>query len=184
MKTPLRTRFPRLALAAACVFLVAVLCSQPAPREVVGPLPGGGFLLNSGWKLDPVGKQIPLDTLPMSTAMTPNGKYLVVLNAGYRPPSLMVIDTATGAVTSKEPVSDAWLGLAMGPRGDRVYVGGGSSAAVFEFSLANGVLTATRAFPVVDPAKRVVQDFIGDVAFSPDGRLLYACDLYRDAIAV
>src|SRR5262249_15386138 len=89
-----------------------------------------------------------------------------------------------GEVTSKEPISDAWLGLAMGPRGDRVYVGGGSSAAVFEFSLAKGVLTATRAFPVVDPAKRVVTDFIGDVAFSPDGRLLYASDLYRDAIAV
>src|SRR5215472_11663834 len=133
MKTPLRTRFPRLALAAACVFLVAVLCSQPAPREVVGPLPGGGFLLNSGWKLDPAGRQIPLDTLPMSSAMTQDGKYLLVLNAGYRPPSVTVIDTATGNVTSKAPVKDAWLGLAIGPRGERVYVGGGSTATVYEF---------------------------------------------------
>ena len=45
MKTPLRTRFPRLALAAACVLVAAILGSQPAPRETVGPLPGGGFLL-------------------------------------------------------------------------------------------------------------------------------------------
>jgi YVTN family beta-propeller protein len=184
MKTSLRTRVPRPALAAACVFVAAVLCSQPAPREQVGPLPGGGFLLNSGWKLDPAGRQIPLDTLPMSSAMTPDGKYLLVLNAGYRPPSIMAIDTATGAVTSKEPVTDAWLGLAIGPGGNRVYVGGGSTATVFEFSLTNGVLKATRAFPVVDPAKRVVQDFIGDVAFSPNGRLLYAADLYRDSVVV
>src|SRR5205807_10264383 len=28
------------------------------------------------------------------------------------------------------------------------------------------------------------QDFIGDVAFSPDGRLLYATNLYRDSILV
>jgi YVTN family beta-propeller protein len=183
MKTPLRT-IPRLALAAACVLGAAILGSQPALRELVGPLPGGGFLLNSGWKLDPAGRQIPLDTLPIASALTPDGKHLLVLNAGYRPPSVMAIDTSTGTVTSKVPVSDAWLGLAISPRGDRVYVGGGSTASVFEFSLANGVLTATRPFPVVESARRVPQDFIGDVAFSPDGRLLYAADLYRDSVVV
>src|SRR5208282_3726279 len=39
-------------------------------------------------------------------------------------------------------------------------------------------------FPVVPQAGRTVQDFIGDVAFSPDGRLLYAAELYRNSIAV
>ncbi len=39
-------------------------------------------------------------------------------------------------------------------------------------------------FPVVEAAKRTVRDFIGDVAFSPDGRLLYAADLYRDSVVV
>ena len=77
----------RIALALALVILAGMLGSQPAPREQVGPLPGGGFLLNSGWRLDPVGKQVPLDTLPMSTALSPDGKYLLVLNGGYRPPS-------------------------------------------------------------------------------------------------
>ncbi len=38
-------------------------------------------------------------------------------------------------------------------------------------------------FPVVPPASRAAHDFIGDVAFSPDGRLLYAADLYHDSIA-
>src|SRR5579862_3194319 len=100
----------------ALVLAVAVLCSQPAPREQVGPLPGGGFLLNSGWRLAPVGRQIPLDTLPMSTALTPDGKYMLVLNGGYRPPSISVIDTAAGAVVSSIPVPDAWLGLAISPK--------------------------------------------------------------------
>ena len=49
--------------------------SQPEPREQVGPLPSGGFLLNSGWRLTPAGRQIPLDTLPMATALSPDGKY-------------------------------------------------------------------------------------------------------------
>jgi len=172
----------RIVLAIAFISLVAMLGSQPAPREQVGPLPGGAFLLNSGWRLDPVGRQIPLDTLPMSTALSPDGKYLLVLNGGYRPPSVSVIETASGRVTGSVPVADGWLGLAISPKGDTVYVGGGSKASLFEFSFANGVLTPARTFVVVPQEQRGNQDFIGDVAFSPDGRLLYAADLYHDSV--
>src|ERR1039457_2618104 len=174
----------RIALAVAFLALAALLGSQPAPREQVGPLPGGAFLLNSGWRLDPVGRQVALDTLPMSTALTPDGKYLLVLNGGYRPPSVGVIETASGRVTGSVPVADGWLGLAISPKGDMVYVGGGSKASLFEFALANGVLTPARTFVVVPQEQRGTQDFIGDVAFSPDGRLLYAANLYRDSILV
>ena len=174
----------RIVLAIAFVSLVAILGSQPAPREQVGPLPGGAFLLNSGWRVDPVGRQIPLDTLPMSTALSPDGKYLLVLNGGYRPPSVSVVETSSARVTGSVPVADGWLGLAMSPKGDKVYVGGGSKAAIFEFAFANGVLTPARTFVVVPEAQRGAQDFIGDVAFSPDGRLLYAANLYRDSILV
>ncbi len=175
----------RVALAVAFLALAAaLLTSQPAPREQVGPLPGGAFLLNSGWRLDPVGRQIPLDTLPMSTALSPDGKYLLVLNGGYKPPSVSVIETASGRVTSSVPVADGWLGLAISPKGDTVYVGGGSKASLFEFAFAHGILTAARTFVVVPLAQRGSQDFIGDVAFSPDGRLLYAANLYRDTVLV
>src|SRR5258708_14509385 len=174
----------RIALAIAFLSLVAILGSQPAPREQVGPLPGGAFLLNSGWRLDPVGRQVPLDTLPMASALSPDGKFLLVLNGGYRPPSVSVIETSSGRVTGSVPVADGWLGLAISPKGDNVYVGGGSKASLFEFAFANGVLKPARTFVVVPEAQRGAQDFIGDVAFSPDGRLLYAANLYRDSISV
>ena len=174
----------RFALAALLVILAAVMGSQPVPREQVGPLPGGGFLLNSGWKLDPVGKQIPLSTLPMSSVLSPDGKYVVVLNGGYRPPSLSVIEIATAQVVSTTPVEDGWLGLAFAPRGDLLYVGGGSRASIYEFRFASGKLTPTRTFPVVPEASRKQEDFIGDLAFSPDGHLIYAAALYRDLIKV
>jgi YVTN family beta-propeller protein len=174
----------RIALAVVPFAVAALLTSQPAPREQVGPLPGGAFLLNSGWRLDPVGRQVPLDTLPMSTALSPDGKYLLVLNGGYKPPSVSVIETANGRVTASVPVADGWLGLAISPKGDTVYVGGGSKASLFEFGFANGVLIPARTFVVVPQAQRGPQDFIGDVAFSPDGRLLYAANLYHDTILV
>ena len=174
----------RIALAAGALLLGAVLGSQPVPREQVGPLATGGFLLNSGWKLDPVGKQVPLDTLPMSTALTKDGKYLLVLNGGYKPPSVSVIDTASASVVSNTPVPDGWLGLAIAPSGDKVYVGGGSRAAVFEFAFNAGRLTLARTFDTLAGATREQNDFIGDVALSPDGHLLYAAALYRDTIRV
>ncbi|MBZ5726397.1 MAG: bifunctional YncE family protein/alkaline phosphatase family protein [Acidobacteriia bacterium] len=174
----------RAALAVAFVSLGALVSSQPAPREQVGPLAGGGFLLNSGWRLDPAGKQVPLDTLPMATALSPDGKYLLVLHGGYRPPSISVLDAATGRVASSLPIPDGWLGLAFSPKGDRVYVGGGGAAAVFEFSFADGALAAARTFEVVPKEKRTTQDFIGDLAFSPDGHLIYAADLYHDSVVV
>ena len=166
------------------ILLAVVVVSQPKPREQVGPLSGGGYLLNSGWRLEPAGRQIPLDTLPMASALSPDGKYLLVLNGGYNPPSVSVIETASGRVTGTTPVDDGWLGLAFSPRGDRVYVGGGSRAAVFELSFAAGVLRPARTFAVSPSGERNDRDFIGDVTLSPDGRLLYAAELYRDAVAV
>ena len=168
----------------ALLLAAALLCSQPAPREQVGPLPGGGFLLNSGWRLEPAGKQIPLDTFPMSTALSPDGHYLLVLNGGYKPPTISVLEAATGRETNRVPVADGWLGLTFSPKGDRVYVGGGSRAAVFEFSFADGALEPTRTFTVAPPDKRTHADFIGDVALTPDGRLIYAADLYHDSLVV
>src|SRR5271157_6628814 len=116
----------RIALIVALISMGALLSSQPAPRERVGPLPDGSFLLNTGWRLAPVGKQVPLDTFPMATALSPDGKYLLVLNGGYRPPSVSVIETASARVVSRVGAPDAWLGLTFSPAGDRAYAGGGS----------------------------------------------------------
>jgi YVTN family beta-propeller protein len=164
--------------------IAALLVSQPAPREQVGPLPSGGFLLNSGWRIQPAGVQVPVGTLPMSSALSPDGRFLLVLNGGYNPPTISVIDVAAEKEVGRTPVADAWLGLAFSPKGDVVYVGGGSRASVYEFKYANGALAASRTFPVVPEGKRTPRDFIGDVAMSPDGRLIYAADLFHDSVVV
>src|SRR5215471_8670176 len=111
MKPALVPAYRRFLLIAGLISLAALVSSQPTPRERVGPMPDGSFLLNSGWRLAPAGKQIPLDTLPIATALSPDGKYLLVLNAGYRPPSISVISTATGSLINSVPVPDGWLGL-------------------------------------------------------------------------
>src|SRR5579863_2708520 len=123
MKPALRSVSTRVVVSIAFIALAVLLSSQPAPREQVGPLPNGAFLLNTGWRLAPAGKQVALETLPMSTALSPDGKYLLVLNGGYRPPSVSVVEAASGKVVGKAAAPDGWLGLAFAPKSDKVYVG-------------------------------------------------------------
>src|ERR1043166_7996848 len=118
MKPASRSVAARAALAVAVLSLAAVLSSQPAPREQVGPLPGGAFLLNSGWRIQPAGKQVPLDTFPMSTALSQDGKHLLVLHGGYRPPVIGVPGPAPGRVLSSVAVPDAGFGIAFPPKSD------------------------------------------------------------------
>ena len=172
------TRYRSLVLVAVCA---AVLSSQPSGRERVGRQPDGSFLLPTGWRIQPVGTQIALDTLPMSTALSPDGKFLLVLNGGYKPPSISVIAIAGMKEVSRVPVADGWLGLAFSPNGRMVYVGGGSRASVFEFSFSpEGELKLSRELGTV--AERTPRDFIGDVAVAPDGRSVYAADLFHDSV--
>ena len=44
--------------------------------EEVGPQADGSTLLVSGWSLRPAGRQVQLDTMPMASVLTPDGKYL------------------------------------------------------------------------------------------------------------
>jgi DNA-binding beta-propeller fold protein YncE len=174
------------AVALAAFLPVQEIVPQSAPREQVGPLPNGGFLLNSGWTIRPAGEQVPVDTLPMSAAVSNDGKYLFVLNAGYNPPSVSVIDIAQKHEIGRTPLPDAWLGLNVSPRGNFVYVGGGSRASVYELALdpQNGTLRRSREFHAVADIKNKGLSFIGDVAVSSDAHLLYAADLHTDSIAV
>ncbi len=170
--------------AAAFFALATISTSQPPPREQVGPVPGG-YLLNSGWTVRPVGQQVPLDTFPMSAVVSRNERFMIVLNGGYHPPSLAVVDLQSGSVTSRTPVPDAWLGMALSKEGKTLWVSGGSTASIFEFTVNdNGQMQASRTFQLVDPANRTWQDFIGDIAVTPDSRLIYAADLYHDQILI
>lgn len=164
----------------------AILVSQNPPVERVGQLPDGGFLLNNGWVLRPAGQQVDVDTFPMRSALSSDGKYLLVLNGGYNPPSISVLDVAGRREISRTPVADAWLGLVFSSDNKKVYAGGGSKARVYEFNFdpANGTLTPGRELQALSDPANPGHSFIGDVALSGDNRFLYAADLLENQIAV
>lgn len=169
-------------LLAASLYLAA----QSNPTDRPGKQADGAYLLPSGWRLRPAGTQMPLGSFPMSVELSPDRRFLLVLNTGAQQASLSVLDAKSLHVLSRVEVPDAWLGLTFTPNGKSVYVGGGSQAKVHEFAISEeGKITAGRSFPAAPPGERTTaQDFVGDVTVSPDGRLLYAALVYRNQIAV
>ena len=86
--------------------------------------------------------------------------------------------------TARVPVPDGQPG-----RHFRLTGRGSTSAAdrkfaVYEFSLLFSQLKPTRTVEIAPGVKPSETDFIGDVAVSPDGKTVYAADLYHDSVAV
>jgi YVTN family beta-propeller protein len=105
---------------------------------------------------------------PMSLAVAPDGRILV-LNGGAK--------ASVSIVNGPDlPLPDAFLGLTFAPDGKTVYAGGGSRGVIYELAYAAGELKLAREIKA--------GDFVGDVALSPDGRLLYAADLYANLVVV
>jgi hypothetical protein len=74
---------PVLSLAILATLLLQEGAAVREPADRVGPLRDGGFLLNSGWTIRPAGEQVPVDTFPMSSAVSANGRWLLILNADF-----------------------------------------------------------------------------------------------------
>jgi len=133
------------------------------------------------WRVQPTGTQVALDPLPLSAAVSPDGKFLLALNAGGRP-SISVIETGAMKETARLAIADAGLGLAFSPDGRRVYAGGGARNVVLEFTFSvAGELKPSRDISAGSPS---TMNFIGDVAVSPDGRTILAGDVFHDRVLV
>jgi DNA-binding beta-propeller fold protein YncE len=159
-----------------------LLCAQDSPLRP-GPLTDGTTLLPTGWRIKPAGTQVPVGPFPAGSALSPDGTFLLVVNTGAAP-SVSVIRTADQNETARVPVPDAWQGIAFSTNGRNVYVSGGARNSVYEFTIsAEGALTLGKEMPAGSGAPGP-DDFIGDIAIPPAGRLIYAADLFHDRILV
>src|SRR5271155_1016753 len=113
-----------LVLASGTAYVAAQTIDLPTSKQLIGEIPGHPQRLNS---------------LPMSMAVSPDGRYVVTVNAGYGTKeskfeqSLSVLDTHTGRVTDIPDERTAvyakqtlYSGLAFSHDGGRIYASMGS----------------------------------------------------------
>lgn len=151
----------------------ALLVSQSPKREQPGEQSPGSYLLTTGWKVSPAGKTIDVSTLPMSTALSADGRYMAVLNGGFAPPSVSVIDLETGSEAQRVRVLDGWRGTAFSATG-RLYAGGGARPLVTEFRFENGRLSEERQILLYPGESPAGAHLIADVVTLPMNKLLVA----------
>ena len=108
--------------------LVAQKVNLPTSKELIGEIPGHPQRLNS---------------LPISMAVSPDGRYVVTVNAGYGTyesqyqQSLAVLDTRTGVLEdfpdartlAQSAKQTLYSGLAFSRDGNHVYASMGSTSA-------------------------------------------------------
>ena len=115
--------------------------------------------------------------LPLALVPSPDGKFVLVLDSG-KTPGISVRDIKeVDKQVSLLALPDAWLGLTFAPDKKTLYASGGARGSVFEIAFSPyGTLKLQREMKA--------SDFVGDVQLSPDGRLIYAADVFANLIAV
>jgi YVTN family beta-propeller protein len=158
----------------------------PAGQGTAGPGVGDTGVLPSGYAVTPAGQQIRLGDLPLGTAASPDGHWLVVSNDGEGTQSLQVIDTATGTVAQTVPYPKPealFTGLAFSGDGHRLYASGGGNNKIRTYDFSNGALTETAplALPLMSANGEPLNPFPAGLAITGDGRVLVA-DRLADAV--
>ncbi|MEO8098095.1 MAG: bifunctional YncE family protein/alkaline phosphatase family protein [Acidobacteriota bacterium] len=169
--------------AALFAITAALLLSQTTPPLRPGPLTDGSNLLPIGWRIKPAGIQVAVGAFPTSSALTADGRFLLILNSGS-PASVSVIRTNSNTAASTLPLPGAWQGIALSADNRNVYVSGGPRNSLFELTLSTeGALALSKEMPTA-ATPPAATDLIGDIAIPPSGRLIYAADLFHDQILV
>ena len=147
-------------------------------------------LLPNGWRIAPAGSHLDAGDLPLAMALHPDGRHLVITNNGWSKPSLRVVDLERRQVIQKMALDHAWLGLAWHPDGKRLFSSGAADNSIREVDWRGGKLVPGRTLVVAPPQttkdERLMNaGFMGGLAVSGDGRVLYAAQVYgKAAVAV
>jgi YVTN family beta-propeller protein len=161
--------------------------TTPADSASTAVVPGGTSVIPNGRLLTPRGRQIVVAPHPYGLTLSRDGSLAVTANSGIRPFSISILREPLGAgtqVTQIPPGAETdegilaavFMGLAVSPDDQLVYVGGGQEGAVVIFDLETGERMGEVDCNVALGGKDYRASYIGDLVLTRDGGTLYAVD--------
>jgi YVTN family beta-propeller protein len=122
-------------------------------------------LLPTGWQIvKAVGRIDVTGTLPQGVTLSHDGKTAFIVEGGYQPPALRIIDAATLRDERVVPLKGAFGRALLDPNDDNVWVAGAGDNTIVHVDTANGAIDRTIA---VGP-----DTYPTAIARSPDGTTL------------
>ncbi len=161
--------------------------SAPAGFEQTQIVRQGTTVIPNGRIITPLGRQVEVAPHPYGLVLSPEGSLAVTANCGVRPFSVSIItdilsenpsvrQIPRGFRTDAGVLESVYMGLAVAPDNQKLYVGGGQEGKVVIFDLIaderSGEIEANGEFD----GRRYEDSYIGDLILSRDGGILYALD--------
>ena len=163
------------------------IATAPAGNQYTKINKDGTTVIPNGRFITPLGKQISVAPHPFGLILSPDGKTIVTANSGTGPFSISIIQNYEDAnpvvrqipegVKDGEGLLEAvFMGLAVSPDNQKVYVAGGQQNLIYVFDIHTGKklgeIDCSVSFDDVDYS----DGYIGDMILSRDGNTLYAVD--------
>ena len=141
------------------------------------------YLPSRGIFISPAGYQIPVGTLPLGMAMSPDEKLLAVTNNGNAKQYVSIIDTQKKDEIQQLPLDKAFYGITFSADGKKLYVSSGNDQSVVVYELVDGKFTYLKEINVITKNKDYV--FTAGLALSPadPSRLYVVCNL-ENSVAI
>lgn len=163
------------------------IISAPAGSEFTKIDKTGKTIIPNGRFITPAGKSIVTAPHPFGLTLSPDGNIAVTANSGINPLSITIVrnilsdnpevqQIPPGPSTDKGVLASVFMGLAISPDNQTVYVAGGQENKIFLFNLKTGKKTDSIDCSFVSSEFDYSHGYIGDMKLSEDGKKLYAVD--------
>jgi len=163
-----------------------VVFSAPAGNLYTSINKDGITVIPNGRLLTPAGKSLMVAPHPFGLVLSSNGEIAVTANSGVRPLSISIIRNLTsspeiiqvppGFSNDEGILESVFMGLAISPENDKVYVSAGQENSILVFDLVTGVKIDSVDCAVCRDGVAYPDGYIGDMALSGDGNYIFAVD--------
>ncbi|UCG26821.1 MAG: hypothetical protein JSV24_07520, partial [Bacteroidales bacterium] len=163
------------------------IANVPATNRYCQITINGETVIPNGRILTPVGRNHIVAPHPFGLTLSPDGNIAVTANSGIRPLSITIIrnilsdfpeirQIPPGPATDKGVLASVFMGLAISPDNNLVYVAGGQENKIYIFDLLSGEEKGSIDCSFVNDETDYSHGYIGDLVLSRDGKNLYGVD--------
>lgn len=163
------------------------ILSAPAGDQITKIDKNGKTVIPNGRYITPQGKSIVTAPHPYGLTLSPDGNIAVTANSGTSPLSITIIrnilskdpevqQVPPGPSTDKGVLASVFMGLAISPDNQTVYVSGGQENKIYMFDLYSGEKKDSIDCSYISDKVDYSHGYIGDMELSKDGKTLYAVD--------